>query len=435
MMYYAGRIWYNVGSGIANSYAKSIILDAFPRYKARKKKNLIGGLIFMKKCSKCGENKENFYNTSSSKDGLTGQCKSCIDKKNKENRENTEKPVKLKLIKKSLEKWCNENNRQDVLTRWDYELNELKPSEVGYASRVKRYLKCPREIHNSELRDIKAFAVSGQEGSIKCKQCNSIAQYIVNTYGDDGLDSYWDWEKNNELGINPWKLDKGSRKRIFIKCQEVGYHESYDVICKNFKNGSKCPYCHKVKIHPLDSLGTICPESLKVWSDENINTPFIYAPHSYSEVMWKCQNDLHRDFKRNVYNSFEAYFCCPECNNSRGEKKIEAYLNSNGLNFVPEKKFEGLYGLGNGFLSYDFYLHQFNLLIEYQGEFHDGSGHSYTELNIVRQREHDRRKKQYAKDNGIILLEIWYYDFNNVDEILAKYFTGISNGMQRLSLV
>ena len=311
----------------------------------------------------------------------------------------------------------------------------LKPSEVGYASRVKRYLKCPREIHNSELRDIKAFAVSGQEGSIKCKKCNSIAQYILDEYGNDKLDSYWDWDKNNALDINPWMLDRGSRKHIFIKCQEVSYHESHGVICKNFKNGSKCPYCHNVKIHPLDSLGTICPEVFHVWSNKNIETPFYYSPYSHRNAVWKCHNGVHRDYERSIYDTHNAGFCCPECSNSKGEKKIEAYLNLNKLIFVPEKKFDGLLGLGNGLLSYDFYMSECNTLIEYQGEFHDGGGHAYTKLNIARQREHDRRKKQYAKDNGIELLEIWYWDFDNVEKILNEYFAGLVNGIQQLSLV
>jgi len=83
-MYYAGRIWYNVGSGIANSYAKSIILDAFPRYKARKKKNLIGGLLFMselKTCSRCKRELPldgvHFYRDKNNKDGFNYSCKEC----------------------------------------------------------------------------------------------------------------------------------------------------------------------------------------------------------------------------------------------------------------------------------------------------------------------------------------------------------------------
>lgn len=63
---------------------------------------------------------------------------------------------------------------------------------------------------------------------------------------------------------------------------------------------------------------------------------------------------------------------------------------------------------GGGNLSYDFYLDEYNLLIEYQGEFHDGSARIRDKSYLPTQQEHDRRKREYAKQQGINLLEIWY---------------------------
>lgn len=33
---------------------------------------------------------------------------------------------------------------------------------------------------------------------------------------------------------------------------------------------------------------------------------------------------------------------------------------------------------------------------------------------------HDEIKRKYAKDNKIDLLEIWYYDFDNIETILRN---------------
>ena len=77
-------------------------------------------------------------------------------------------------------------------------------------------------------------------------------------------------------------------------------------------------------------------------------------------------------------------------------------------------------GLKEGLLSYDFYLPKYNLLIEYQGEYHDGSVHKETKERFERQQEHDRRKREYAERNNIKLLEIWYWDFDNIEEILKE---------------
>ena len=71
-----------------------------------------------------------------------------------------------------------------------------------------------------------------------------------------------------------------------------------------------------------------------------------------------------------------------------------------------------------------FYLPTYNFLIEYQGEQHekpvdfDGLGMKHAKEQFKQQKEHDKRKRQYAKDNNINLLEIWYWDYDNIEKIL-----------------
>ena len=73
-------------------------------------------------------------------------------------------------------------------------------------------------------------------------------------------------------------------------------------------------------------------------------------------------------------------------------------------------------GINGGLLSYDLYVQNENLLIEYQGQFHDGTAYINDKQKFQRQQEHDRRKKGYAKSHGIRLLEIWYWDFENIEK-------------------
>lgn len=77
-------------------------------------------------------------------------------------------------------------------------------------------------------------------------------------------------------------------------------------------------------------------------------------------------------------------------------------------------------GIKNRFLSYDFYLPDYNLLIEYQGQFHDGISGEYSRRNLKNQQEHDSRKKCYSINNNIDFLEIWYWDFDKIDIILNE---------------
>lgn len=92
------------------------------------------------------------------------------------------------------------------------------------------------------------------------------------------------------------------------------------------------------------------------------------------------------------------------------------------IEYKREIKYDGLLGLGGRNLSYDFYLPDYNLLIELQGEQHEHfiKGIHRTQRNFERQLEHDIRKKQYAKQHNINFLEIWYYDIDNIEQILIK---------------
>ena len=113
---------------------------------------------------------------------------------------------------------------------------------------------------------------------------------------------------------------------------------------------------------------------------------------------------------------------CPHCNISKGENTISDWLKRNDIKFTIHKKFENLLGVGGGNLSYDFYLEDHNILIEYQGQFHDmtTTGNLQTQEQFEKQKEHDRRKREYAKQKNIELLEIWHWDFNNIEQILNE---------------
>ena len=124
------------------------------------------------------------------------------------------------------------------------------------------------------------------------------------------------------------------------------------------------------------------------------------------------------------FNNYKNGSRCPKCRLKiyKGEKSISEWLDYNGIDYIPQKQFKGLIGLGGGNLSYDFYLPKYNLLIEYQGKQHQ----KYTEGlhgshdDYLKQLEHDRRKKEYTKKHNINLLEIWYYEFDEIEEILNR---------------
>jgi len=79
----------------------------------------------------------------------------------------------------TFKQWCIDNERQDVLDRWDYELNNCEPNKITYGDNKKYYFKCSRGLHKSELKKISDFTIKHCEGTIKCKQCNSFSQWGI----------------------------------------------------------------------------------------------------------------------------------------------------------------------------------------------------------------------------------------------------------------
>lgn len=110
---------------------------------------------------------------------------------------------------------------------------------------------------------------------------------------------------------------------------------------------------------------------------------------------------------------------CPKCKrfNSKGEIKIKKFLENNHINYETQKHFSKLKQL-----SFDFYLPENNILIEYQGEQHFQPIKFFGgEKKYFKQVENDNLKRDFCKNNNYILIEIGYFDYDNIDGILNKW--------------
>ena len=109
---------------------------------------------------------------------------------------------------------------------------------------------------------------------------------------------------------------------------------------------------------------------------------------------------------------------CPFCYSSFGEEEIKNYLDKYKIKYIQQKKFSNLFDKRE--LSYDFYLPEYNLLIEYNGEQHYKIiEHFGGRKRFLLQKHHDWLKRKYAKDNSIGLLIITYKD-DSIEQILNE---------------
>jgi hypothetical protein len=317
----------------------------------------------------------------------------------------------------SFEQWCIEHNEQDILNRWDYKLNNCNPNEVNYGTANKYYFKCPRGLHESELNRINDYTI-GEKTSLKCRQCNSFAQWGMDNSCKDFLDKYWDCEKNT---VDPWDISWNNHKNVWIKCQEKEYHGSYKIICADFIKGSRCPYCANRKVHILDSLGTLFSYVLSIWSNKNKKSPYEYSPKCGKEVWWKCPDGIHEDYKRKISNSNNYNFRCPECIRERDEsflqEKVRLYLESLNYTILHEHKCNIIAKnpkkIGKNYLMpYDNEVVELKLIVEVHGGQHyiENSGKWFNKnFDLHKQQLYDRYKRIFAKRRGYFYLEIPYW--------------------------
>lgn len=334
-------------------------------------------------------------------------------------------------MKINFEQWCKENNHADYLNYWD-ESNDYKPSELSFGSKKKISFKCPRGLHKNRI--ISLDQLTRKNTRYLCKECNSIAQWGIDTYGTDFLDRYWG--KSND--IDPYSIQKSSNTEIYIKCQKDSEHSEYLISCARFYRAypnTGCPFCNirgkNGKPCTNDSLGIKIPESLNFWSDLNDNTPYDYTSKSHKLVHWKCNNGIHDDYIRCISETVRYNFRCPICSalqkTSMLENKVSDYFESLGYTLKHEYQCNilppTLTGYKNQTLPYDNEVVELKLIVEVNGKQHyvQNSWHFLTaernkttiEYEFLKQQERDRYKKQYALDNGYFYLEIPYYAEEN----------------------
>ncbi len=285
-----------------------------------------------------------------------------------------------------------------------------------------RYTSCTEKYNGNYYCKSCASNLFGKYKAVKTKLKNSIsfAQWGIDNIDIDFLEKYWDYSKND---ISPWKVSYRSTKKVWIKCQDVDYHESFEIPCcvynsENVKSG--CPYCVGFKTHPLDSLGkTLDGKNLLcLWSNKNNKSPFTFPPHSQEEVWWKCKDDIHKDYKRSVKSSNRYDFRCPECSRERGEsilqEKVRLYINEfeytisheNNCSIIP------INPKTNFPMPFDNEILELKLIIEVHGRQHyfEESGIWFDEnYDLQKRKLYDKYKKDYALSQGYFYLEIPYW--------------------------
>jgi len=266
-----------------------------------------------------------------------------------------------------------------------------------------------------------------------------FGEFHTQQLGNDFLDKYWDYDKNTVL---PNEIGKGSRIKIWIKCQDKDYHDSYEIFAYSFSQGCRCPYCSGKQIHKLDSFGCHYPQVIEFWSDKNEISPFEITYGSGRDIYLKCPDGLHDDYKTKPYRAKEHEFRCPNCSKDQGvsriQKKVEDFIKSEfGFDMLHEYECNIIARnpkkIKNSYMPYDIeVLNGVKLIIEVQGEQHTNitgwtkahakRNNTTPEYELKKRKLYDRYKKYIALKNDYNYLEIpfWFEKNDSYKDLLRQ---------------
>ena len=279
---------------------------------------------------------------------------------------------------------------------WDYEKNyPMTPNNVAPKSNKKYWWKCNKGHSWKE-------SVCNRVSNRGCPICSG--HQVLKGYNDlltvnPSLAAEWDYEKNGSL--LPQDITASSSKRIWWKCAE-GHSWQAPPSRRNL-TGSGCPYCSgRYVIKGKSDLSTVNPQLAEEWYyiKNGKLTPDNICANSEKRVWWLCSTCKH-EWQATPSSRNSAGSGCPKCS-----KRNHTSFPEQALFFYIKKCFpDAINSYRETFLrdmELDIFIPSRMTGIEYDGIWH-------------KDKESDRLKYQFCKENGIVLVRILEANFKQAN--------------------
>ena len=289
--------------------------------------------------------------------------------------------------------------------------NKYDYSKVIYiSSRKKVIIICPK---HGEFLQSPSEHLSGRE----CRKCSyenrnktkksneKFIEEAIVIHGDKYNYSLVDYKNN--------------RTKIIIICpihgpfKQIPYHH----LC-----GCDCIKCSGTYLYSEKEFIEKCIKK----HNEKYNYSKVKYINNKNKIIIICKK--HGEFEQNAHAHLSGQGC-PKCAKySKGEILIKGLLESKNIFFEPQKRFNDCRSdKQNHRFPFDFYLSEFNIIIEYDGELHyDSSNYFGGEKKLKQTQTNDQIKTDYCKTNNIPLLRIPYWDFDNIETIITEFLSNHS---------
>lgn len=313
----------------------------------------------------------------------------------------------------------------ELIQEWNYEKNEINPSETHCRSGKKVWWTCLNQHHYES--SITHRTSGGRNGKgTGCPYCSNQKTCEDNSIliTHPQLIKEWDFTKNT---ISPTELVAGSHEIVWWKCPVADDHEWQASLYNRTRYKTGCPCCEKgrsKKVVKSNCLETTHPKIAKEWHPtKNIFTPRDVSYASNKKAWFICKDDNSHEWKCRIAPRCTSGHGCPFCASSKGEKAIKEWLDENKIKYKQEYKIEKC--INKRQLPFDFAIFNNNKLIgliEYQGRQHYEPIDYFGGLkSLLLMQANDRIKFAYCKDNNIPLLVIPYMEHDLIENKLKLF--------------
>ena len=201
----------------------------------------------------------------------------------------------------------------ELLNEWDYEKNNIMPSDISIWSKNKVWWKCK---YGHEW----ASTMNSRQKKSGCPYCAGLLPIVgVNDLQTTNpeLIKEWDYQKNI---IKPYEIKVGSGMKIWWKCKE-GHSWKAVIASRTGKKYVQCPYCSgRLPIVGTNDLQTTNPDLIKEWDYEKNSPiyPYMVKKGSNNKIWWKCEKG--HEWQAEISARTSGKSGCPYC---AGRKTIQ----------------------------------------------------------------------------------------------------------------
>ena len=204
---------------------------------------------------------------------------------------------------------------------------------------------------------------------------------------------------------------KGTKKKVIITCP---IHGDFAITPDHIFRGIGCPSCGGTKKLSAEEF-IAKSESIHGKKYDYSNVKYINNRTKVEIICRKCG----KKFMQAPFDHIQGKGC-PFCSSSAGENMVASTLEKMKISFINQYRFSGCFDKRT--LPFDFYLPDYNTVIEYQGVQHYKNVPVFKDGKNEIQRR-DGIKRKYCIDNNIKETEISYFD--DVEKKLIECLDGL----------